>query len=229
MALLKPLEREVMLPDCAACDLRSVCATLAPATGVAMVWRRLGLVDAAGMPTRRGRIVSFLSAGHGLGLAAALEEEGYPLDELVYDIANLDAGHRFCGEENRWGGRMGQVCYARYGLQSVPGYLENGMPPHYGVGAEQVVASAHKNPLNKTAWVTPFLGAGDIDRVIIEWRSLLRTIAHAPALEWDRWTALQIKARAILHETESPTATALPPLEYHQTKRLDHRLVFRRH
>ena len=92
-----------------------------------------------------------------------------------------------------------------------------------------MVASVHKNPLNKNGWITDLVGAGDIDRVIVEWRSLLRQIAHAPALDWPRWRALQAMARAILKETESPTMTDLPPLDYHQTKRVDHRLVLRRH
>jgi len=73
------------------------------------------------------------------------------------------------------------------------------------------------------------LGPGDIDRIIIEWRSLLRQMAHAPDLDWPRWRALQQMAKAILRETESPTLTDLPPLEYHQTKRVDHRLILRRH
>ena len=103
------------------------------------------------------------------------------------------------------------------------------MPPKSGAGAEQVVASVHKNPLNKHGWVTDLLGAGDIDRVIIEWRSMLRQVAHAPELEWPRWLALQAMARGILNETHSPTLTELPPLEFHQTKRVDHRLILRRH
>jgi phosphoserine/homoserine phosphotransferase len=41
--------------------------------------------------------------------------------------------------------------------------------------------------------------------------------------------AVQMMAKAILRETESPTLTDLPPLEYHQTKRVDHRLILRRH
>jgi hypothetical protein len=77
--------------------------------------------------------------------------------------------------------------------------------------------------------VTDLLGPGDIDRIIIEWRSTLRQIGHAPDLEWPRWRALKATAKAILNETESPTMTELPPLEYHQTKRIDHRLVLRRH
>ena len=57
----------------------------------------------------------------------------------------------------------------------------------------------------------------------------LRRIANSPALDWARWTALQQLAKTILNETESPTETNLPPLEYNQTKRVEHRLVFRRH
>jgi hypothetical protein len=48
-------------------------------------------------------------------------------------------------------------------------------------------------------------------------------------LEYARWTSLQKLAQTILHETESPTETDLPPLEYNQTKRIEHKLVFRRH
>jgi hypothetical protein len=229
VALWKPQEREVLPADCARCSLVPTCRRLLTATGTALLWRRLGLVDAAGLPTKRGQIVSYFQQGDGLAIAAALEDERYPLDELIYDLADLDAGFRFCGDENRWAGRLAMACHERFGLQSIPGYLENGVPPKYGSGAEQIVAGVHKNPVSKHAWVTELLGVGDIDRVIIEWRSLLRQIAHAPDLDWPRWRALQKMAKAILCETESPTITDLPPLEYHQTKRVDHRLILRRH
>jgi hypothetical protein len=229
VALWKPVEREVLPPDCARCELLGACRQLPLAAGTAALWRRLGLVEASGRPTRRGRIVSFFSQGDGLAIAAALEDETYPLDELVYDLANLDASFRFCGEDNRWGGRLAIACQRAYGLQSIPGYLENGLPPKYGAGAELVVAGVHRQPLSKHKWVSGLLGPGDIDRVIIEWRSLMRQIAHAPKLEWPRWLELQQRAKAILRETESPTLTDLPPLEYHQTKRIDHRLRLRRH
>ncbi len=229
VALWKPVQREVLPHDCARCPLVPTCRQLSTATGVALLWRRLGLVDRKGAPTRRGRVVSFFQQGDGLGIAAALEDTAYPLDELVYDLANLDAGFRFCGDENRWGGRLAIACHELYGLQSIPGYLENGLPPKYGAGAEQVVASVHKNPQTKHLWVTELLGPGDIDRTIIEWRSLLKQIAHAPDLDWPRWQALQKMAQAFLDQTESPTITDLPPLEYHQTKRIDHRLILRRH
>jgi superfamily II DNA/RNA helicase len=229
VALWKPMEREVLPYDCAQCALVETCKKLPTATGTALTWRRLALVDPAGVPTLRGRIVSFFSQGNGLAIAAALEDEKYPLDELIYDIADLDAGFRFCGDENRFAGRLALACHEKYALQTFSGYLENGLPPKYGYGAEAVVQSVHKNPLNKNGWVTDLLGAGDIDRAIIEWRSLLRQIAHAPALDWPRWTAFQSLARTILNETESPTLTELPPLGYHQTRRVDHRLILRRH
>jgi superfamily II DNA/RNA helicase len=229
VALWRPPEREVLASDCARCSLVPVCRQLPTATGTALLWRRLHLIDAGGAPTRRGRIVSFFTQGTGLAIAAGLEDETYPLDEMVYDLANLDASFRFCGEENRWAGRLARACQERYGLQIIPGYLENGVPPDYGAGAEQIVASVHKNPLTKHAWVTDLLGEGDIDRAIIEWRSLLRQISHAPELDWPRWRALRELARGILHETESPTLTDLPPLAYSQTRRVDHRLILRRH
>ena len=229
VALWKPVEREVLPYDCAKCSLVETCKQLQTTTGTALTWRRLNLVDAAGKPTLRGRVVSFFQQGDGLAIAAALEDERYLLDELIYDIANLDGGFRFCGDENRYAGRLAITCHEKFQLQSFPGYLENGLPPKYGYGAEAVVQSVHKNPLNKHMWITELLGAGDIDRAIIEWRSSLRQIAHAPELEWPRWRAFQVLAKGILNETESPTLTDLPKLEYHQTRRVDHRLILRRH
>jgi superfamily II DNA/RNA helicase len=229
VALWRPIERQVLPPDCTECPLVPVCDALPTATGVALLWRRMGLIDAAGVPTRRGKIASFFSQGDGLAIAAALEDAAYPVEELIYDLADLDGGFRFCGEDNRWAGRLALICQKTYGPQTIPGYLESGVPPKYGAGAEQVVASVHRDPLSKHTWVTDLLGTGDIDRVIIEWRSTLRQISHAPDIDWPRWRELQRRAKEILNETESPTVTELPPLEYHQTRRVDHRLVLRRH
>ncbi|MGV3773677.1 MAG: DEAD/DEAH box helicase [Verrucomicrobiales bacterium] len=228
VALWHPITREVLPPDCAVCSMVPICRQLPTSTGVALLWRRLKLVDEKGVPTLRGRVVSYFTQGDGLAIAAALEDENYKLEELIYDLANLDGGFRFAGDENRWGGKLALASQAVYGIITIPGYLESGVPPKYGAGAEQVVASVHKNPLNKHGWITDVLGAGDIDRVIIEWRSTLRQISHAPPLEWPRWTALQKMAKEMINETESPTMTDLPRLEYHQTKRVDHRLILKR-
>lgn len=228
VALWNPVTREILPLECSVCEQVEICRLLPTTTGTALLWRRLGLVEANGAPTRRGRIVSFFQQGDGLAIAAAMEDESYPLEEVIYDIANLDAGFRFCTEESRWGGRLAMACHEKYGYQTITGYLENGLPLKYGSGAELVVAAVHKNPASKSAWITEYLGVGDIDRVIIEWRSLLRQIAHSPKLEWERYTKFQQMAKAILNETESPTLTELPPLEYGQMKRVEHKLHFRR-
>ncbi|MBI3869107.1 MAG: DEAD/DEAH box helicase [Verrucomicrobia bacterium] len=227
-ALWRPFERDVAPLDCGTCAIAPTCRRLTTGTGVALMWRRLGLVDGAGKPTRRGEMVSFFKQADGLAVAAALEDETYRLEDLIYDLADLDAGFRFCGEENRWAGRLALACRQVYSMQSVPGYLENGLPPNYGSGAEEIVAAVHKNPASKSRWIHSFLGIGDIDRVIIEWRSFLRQISHSPPLAWPRWTALQAMAKGILLETESPTLTTFPSLEYAQTKRIDHRIDLRR-
>ena len=228
VALWRPKEREVLSPVCARCDWTEICRGLSAAPGTALTWRRLGLVDAQGNPTRRGRVVSFFSGGDGLAIAAALEDSSYPLEELVYDLANLDAGFRFCADGDRWGGQLAYACRKAYGPTSIDGYLETGLPPKYGTGAETVVRRIHEDPASKVRFMTEVLGAGDIDRMIIEWRSLLRQIAHAAPLEWPRWTELQAISKTLLHEVHSPTLTSLPPLEYAQTKRIDHRLILRR-
>jgi len=224
VALWRPQERQVVNPTCSGCGLYSECRELKPATGVALLWKRLKLVEENGSPTRRGRVVSFFSQSYGLGIAAALEDESLPIDELVYELANLDAGYRFGNEENRWEGRIPIACRERYGDVTVPGYLDAGLPPRYGSGAEQVIAAMHANPADKTNWVTDLLGAGDIDRAVIEWRSLLRQITHAPELDWTRWIELREHAGTLLAETESPTLCELPPLEHHQQGRVDHHL-----
>ena len=230
IALWRPPVREVLSADCIQCDLVAVCQKLNRANGVVHHWKRFGLIELNGAPTRRGLIVSFFTGGDGLAIAAAIEDEHYPIEELIYDLANLRGGFRFHGEDDRWEGRLAWVCRQAYGMHSILGYLDRGTPPEYGYGANDVVADIHSNPALKQRWVQEIAEEGDIDRVFIEWRSLLRRITHSPRLEdWPRWTALQDKANKILNETESPTLTELPPLEYKQTQRCDHHLRLRRY
>ncbi|HJO53315.1 MAG TPA: DEAD/DEAH box helicase, partial [Verrucomicrobiota bacterium] len=115
VALWRPLERQVINPTCAGCGLYGECRELKPATGVALLWKRLKLVDENGRPTQRGRVVSFFSQSYGLGIAAALEDESLPIGELVYELATLDAGYRFGGDANRWDGRIPVACRECYG------------------------------------------------------------------------------------------------------------------
>lgn len=228
-ALHRAPSRDVLPADCAICPHIETCRRLPSRTGTALLWRRLALVDDRGVPTLRGRVVSFFHGADGLGIAAALEDESIPIDELVYEIANLHAGFRFARDESRWQGRIAMACRQRFTGQTIKGYLENGLPPEYGSGAEQIVESIHRDPLSKRGWVTRFLGEGDIDRAIIEWRSLLRQATHSPDLDWPRWMELKAFAGRILDETESPTQRDIPELDYAQTRRVEHRLHLRRH
>ena len=51
---------------------------------------------------------------------------------------------------------------------------------------------------------------GDIERALMEWRSLLRHIVAAPDLEWDRWREIEIRRRRIIVEnTKSPTVAGI--------------------
>ena len=145
-------------------------------------------------PARRrgaGRIVSFFSQGDGLAVAAALEDETYPLDELIYDLANLDAGFRFSGEDNRWAGRLAHGLPARpTATQTIPGYLRKRRAAQIRRGRRAGRGRRPQRPVEQARLGHGTAGAGDIDRIIIEWRSLLRQIAHAPDLDWPRWRAI---------------------------------------
>ena len=230
VALWKPPTRSGLPADCAGCDLVPTCRKLNRAHGVVHHWRRFGLIEPNGAPTQRGRLVSFFTGGDGLAIAAAVEDARYPIEDLVYDIANLRGGFRFHGEDDRLEGRLAYTCRNTYGMNSIPGYLEHGAPVEYGYGADSIVADIHRQPSRKQHWVMEVAEEGDVDRVIIEWRSLMRRITHSPALEdCPRWMELRELAVRMLDETESPTHTEFPPLEYSQTHRLDHRLHLRRH
>jgi superfamily II DNA/RNA helicase len=222
--LWKPYLRHVPHPTCRSCALFTECQTLDPATGTVLLWRRLGLIDSQGAPTRRGRIVSFFGQSDGLALAAALEATDFAIEDLIFEIANLDGGFRFSEDDHRWGGRIAEQCRKVYGSMNIAGYLENGLPPSYGNGASRIIRSIYRHPHSKQQWTSDQLGIGDIDRIVIEWRSRLRQIANAPDLDWNRWTAFKQLATKTLNETESPTQTDLPPLSHHQKQRISHRL-----
>ncbi len=67
--------------------------------------------------------------------------------------------------------------------------------------------------------LTESIRPGDIERAIIEWRSVLRHIAHAPDYEWDRWRELRSAATKRVAETESPSIAKLPALTGAQRRR----------
>ncbi len=188
----------------------------------AKAWQRLGLVNSFGKPTRRGIIFSFFNNGEGLAVAVALEEVDYEIDELVNDLANLRAGHRFEKHET-YSGRLGRICRQACGGASCPGYLDRGVPAGYGDGAAEVLAEVSDNSISLLKLAKDELPPGDIERARLEWRSLLNQIAHAPSFDWDRWTELQAAAGKILGAFKPQLLfTDLPELTVKQQRRCQH-------
>ena len=72
-----------------------------------------------------------------------------------------------------------------------------GVPVHYGSGASEVIREVVTNPAGRYKITSDSLRHGDVERALMEWRSLLRHIAAAPDLEWDRWRALKVSRAGI--------------------------------
>lgn len=211
VALSEPETRTITPTCCENCTERNWCLAVEIRPAPADAWRVLGLIDSDGRPTRRGRIFGFFNHGEGLAVAAALENADYPIDDLVFDLANLRAGHRFAGEDSPLGGRLGILCQETYQRADYSGYLELGVPVNYGAGAAEIVRSVVQNSIPRHRLLTENLRPGDIERAIAEWRSLLRHIASAPDDEWDRWKALKTAAIQIAAR-EAAAPPVLPPL-----------------
>ena len=224
-ALIDPPTRKNHPAACQSCERLAHCENASAEMTSALAWRRLGLVEPDGRPTRRGVIFSAFNRGEGLAVAAALEDDGYPVGDLIFDVANLRAGHRFSAEgESISGNRLGAVCLRTYERAEFPGYLENGVPPHYGDGASDLVRELHSEPTEKRRLVTEMIRAGDIERVFTEWRSLVRQIAAAPDYPWTRWRDLQQVARTMARSATLLEPAAFPPLTSAQSQPRAHRL-----
>ncbi|MDQ2867610.1 MAG: DEAD/DEAH box helicase [Verrucomicrobiota bacterium] len=218
-ALRDPPTRENLPECCRACDQQEFDRTVAITNTPAFAWRALGLIAADGTPTARGIIFSFFQAGEGLAIAAALEEEKYPIEDLVFDLANLRAGPRFAGEDAPMGGRLGILCQRVYQRADYPGYLAMGTPPQYGAGAAEVMCELVANPSARHRFASETLRHGDIERALMEWRSLLRHIVAAPDFPLARWQQLKVAAAKFAEQTTSPALADLPPLLAAQQRR----------
>lgn len=183
----------------------------------AEIWYSLGLIDEKACPTRRGLIFSFFNHGEGLAIAAALEDTSYAVEDLVYDLANLRAGHRFSDVEST-SGRLGAICRSAYGNADFEGYLRKGVPPDYSEGAAEIVRG--NVALNQALSSSEELLAGDVERARLEWRSLLNHVVNAPRLDWPRWDDLQLAAQNLIGNLPAPlNLDRLPPLTATQNQR----------
>jgi superfamily II DNA/RNA helicase len=212
-------------PFCLACPHRAECLALDPKPTLLWLWNRVGILDKHLQLTRRGRIMACFSGAEGLGVLAGLEDEKYPLNDLLEDMANLVAGDRFCGNEPRWGGRLAHACQKAYRRFTSDGFLTDGMPVNYGAGGAEIVRSLRQKNYVPMQNLEEHVHRGDIDRLLIEWKSLLRQIAGATVdASWPRWTEFQALCRAECAQYERTSLPGLPVIAAEQMKPVNHRL-----
>mgnify|MGYP006084224717 CR=1 FL=1 len=228
IGITNPQTREALPAECRSCDQLDICGKASIRRSPALAWEQLKLMEPNGVPTLRGRVFSFFNGGEGLAIAAALEESSYSVDAIVIDIANLRAGFRF-DDHSQFSHRLARSCRLAFRDRSYDGYLKHGLPLQYGEGAAEVIASSLSDPKKSRELFDDRLKPGDLQRVRLEWQSLLRQIVNAPDLDWDRW--LELKRAVMLHLDEERGLVAfdsLPPLEPRQQQRVNHRLRFPR-
>lgn len=212
-------------PFCIPCVHREDCLRFDPKPTLLWLWNRVGILDRELAVTRRGHIMSQFLGPEGLGVIAGLEDEKYPIDDLIDDLANLVAGDRFCGAEARWGGRLAFACQKAYRKFSYEGFLTDGIPVNYGTGGEEIIRTLRVKKFVPLNLENEHVSRGDIDRLIVEWKSLLRQIAAgAPLPEWPRWEALRARCQTEMVQYRNDTLPNLPALTAEQEKPIAHRL-----
>ena len=169
------------------------------------LWKKLGLIDAAGRPTDRGHIASLFQQGEGLAVAAALEDQAYDAHALAWDLAELRAGERVASA-GRNSSRLGACCRLTYKSLTAEGYLREGLPVGFGEGCAEALkgfALHGKIPPVDADGQGP--GQGDLERAVLEWRSTLQLIAHGPVHPSHRWQQLRAAAQDVLGRIVGPT------------------------
>jgi hypothetical protein len=233
-------------PGCAPCSHRSECLNLNTHATLLWQWQRCGVLDKELQLTARGEIVSYFLGPEGLAIAAALEDRRYSLEHLIFDCADLYGGDRFAGTNPRRLGRLASACERAFRRLTIEGYLVEGLPPQYGYGASDVVHAVVSEGARAREVLEQqeLVGRGDLDRLLTEWRSLLRQLATAAPLREatsqelaagsfrgrmshheisDRWDELRALARQQLGEAKATELPELPPLTAEQRRTINHR------
>jgi superfamily II DNA/RNA helicase len=211
-------------PGCQTCSHAAACLALDPAPTVFWLWNRLGLLDKHLHITPRGQIASGFMGPEGLGVAAAIENPKMPLEELVHELGDLVAGDRFCGQESRWAGPVALACHKAYRRLAAPGFLEDGVPINYGTGGAEIIQARRQGLHIKPELLGENATQGDVDRLWIEWKSLLRQVTGAPAWDIPRWQEFQSLCRTTLDSVTEAISYELPPLSESQRRLVSHRL-----
>lgn len=210
---------------CKLCALRPSCLKLPMQPGPLWQMQRLGLLDRKLCLTPRGVLAGSFSGPEGLAVAAMAEDKEYDWAEAVFDLANLFCGERFSQQEPRWSGRLAISCQKLYGRFSLDGWLQWGVPAQYGAGGGTIVRQICIENRRKGQLTDDFAGAGDIHRLLIEWKSLLRQIIEARGPENDRWQKIREEARQCLTLLPQAQLPILPGLSAEQRKTVSHRFM----
>ncbi len=225
---------------CAECMRREECLALNPQPTLLWQWQRTGVLDRALKLTVRGEIVSFFLGPEGLALSAALENRRYPVENILFDAANLFGGERFCVTNPRRLGRLAAECERAYRRLTIEGWLHEGLPVNYGSGASEAVRSLVAEGARRREVLEEIetAGRGDLDRLLTEWRSLLRQAAAAGPLEGDgapmtgrdqfiaeRWDEFRRLARDWLADTRVDALPELPALTLDQRRVVNHSVL----
>ena len=98
------------------------------------------------------------------------------------------------------------------------------MPVNYGYGARDIIHTLRQGKSVTPQMLPENANRGDVDRLWLEWKSLLRQIAMGEDMEWDRWRELQKIARKELDLHDEETNLNFPPLTALQQRPMEHRL-----
>ncbi len=194
MTVIHPPARSIPQPVCMNCPQQPHCLQAPAGLSPALAWRIFGLVEAHGNVTDRGQIFAQFDYAEGLAIAAALDDANYPVEDIIFDLANLRAGHRFAGLDSPYGGRLAAACQHITHRNDVPGYLSLGLPLSYGAGASEIVRELVTHSTGIKNLLTEELRPGDIQRAFVEWQSLLRAITRCAPLPHPRWNAFATEA-----------------------------------
>ena len=174
----------------------------------------LGLIDDQALPTKRGEIFSFFQEAR-LGRCGCLGGCRLPVEELVMTWPTCGRGTVFAPWPSPSPERFG--LRQAFGFKDCPGYLKGGLPLEYGEGATEVLR-------DRRAFVAESeeLKAGDVERVSVEWKSLLALIAAGPGLNDKRWLELQARAKSLIgKESKLEELPALPEMPGRQKERFE--------
>ena len=174
-----------------------------PRGSPAFIWKKLGLVDATGDPTARGRVFSRFQNGEGLMIAAALEDPTYPVEDIVKHLANLRGGPRFTDFADGPSLRLATSARELYGHVDYEGYLIAGLCPGFGEGTWEALEIYNNAGLKTLQKETESIRRGDLERANLEWKSFLRHILHAANPSAPRWAEFQSAAAMQLHDIRS--------------------------